>query len=63
MSMSTFVSTFTIQSECSTNMLRYVEGMSAAENRQDTSRDLYLCFAKKEKYNTSDPGTNLKMKF
>jgi len=38
-------------------MLRYVEGMSAAENKQDTSRDPYLCFAKKEKHNSFDPGT------
>ena len=30
--------------------------MSAAENRQNTSHDLCLCFAKKEKYNTFDMG-------
>lgn len=60
--MSTFVSTFRIQSDCPTNMLWYVEGLNAAENRQDTCHDLYLCFAKKEEYNTFDPGTNLKMR-
>lgn len=61
--MSTFISTFSIQSDYPTNMLWYVEGMSAVENRQDTSHDLYPCFAKKEKLNTFDPGTNLKMRF